>query len=86
VQTDLLNAAIGSGLVDQIADLDEGPSKGRPHRMRTLRRIVFGGITGDPAMIGQLEKSSALDAWGSMSTVRGTLSTTFARTSLSITP
>jgi|HubBroStandDraft_6_1064221.scaffolds.fasta_scaffold185077_2 hypothetical protein len=64
VQTDLLNAAIGSGLVDQIADLDEGPSKGRPHRMRTLRRIVFGGITGDPAMIGLLEKELGVGCLG----------------------
>jgi hypothetical protein len=64
VQTDLLNAAIGSGLVDQIADRDERPSEDRPHRMRALRRIVFGGITGDPAVIGLLEKELGVGCLG----------------------
>jgi hypothetical protein len=64
VQTELLNAAIGSGLVDQIADRDERPSEDRPNRMRALRRIVFGGITGDPAMIGLLEKELGVGCLG----------------------
>jgi hypothetical protein len=64
VQTELLNAAIGNGLVDQISDRDKRPSEDRPHRMRALRRIVFGGITGDPAMIGLLEKELGVKCLG----------------------
>jgi hypothetical protein len=64
VQTELLNAAIGKGLVDQISDRDERPSEDRPHRIRALRRIVFGGITGDPAMIGLLEKELGVGCLG----------------------
>jgi hypothetical protein len=64
VQTDLINAAIGAGLVDQISDRDDRPSEDRPNRMSALRRIVFGAIAGDPAMIGLLENELGVGCLG----------------------
>ena len=64
VQKWLLNAAIGNGLVDELADLDDGPSEDRQNRMRARRRIVFGAISGEPVMIEQLEKNLGVGCLG----------------------
>jgi len=64
VQKELLNAAIGKGLMDQIADADEGPSEDRQIRMRAWRRIVFGAISGDPEMDGLLAKELGVGSLG----------------------